>query len=244
MERTDDLKEFCTRVGADLVGIADLVPLKRCLPTVPEDLLDPYIRGISIAVRIGDGIIDSITDRPTPEYAAECRRLNSVLDDISAAIARWIAGKGFKALAIRASFKVDEDRQRGQVSHKAVARMAGIGWQGKSLLIVSPVFGPRIRLTTVLTDMLLSVDQPLRNGCGICAACSEACPAAAIRNVPTESHYESREEAIDLMRCLGMLTEFRALPGIGYTFCGICIRACPYGKARAKKGESSRASSL
>ena len=47
----------------------------------------------------------------------------------------------------------------GNISHKAVARTEGIGWQGKSLLIVSPQYGPRIRLATVLTDMPLEPDH-------------------------------------------------------------------------------------
>ncbi len=68
------------------------------------------------------------------------------------------------------------------ISHKAVARMAGLGWQGKSLLLINPEYGPRVRLVTILTDMPLTPDGPVKNRCGACLECVQACPASAIKN--------------------------------------------------------------
>jgi epoxyqueuosine reductase QueG len=223
---------FLCTAGADLVGIADLAPLKQGLPVIPPDLLAPYHYAISIAVRLESGIIDVITDGPTQAYADHCRNLNVKLNDLTSRVTAWIMEQGYAAHAIPASQSVDEVRLLGNLSHKAVAITAGLGWQGKSLLLVTPQHGPRVRLATVLTDLPLEPGAPVRNRCGTCRECTNACPAGAIRNVSTDHHYERREDAIELAKCHAQLLAFKARPEIGYTFCGVCIAACPFGKSR------------
>ncbi|MDA8339164.1 MAG: 4Fe-4S dicluster domain-containing protein [Nitrospiraceae bacterium] len=230
MSMTPDIKTFCRASGADLVGIADLEPFKQGWTVMPQDLLEPYTSAISIAMHVNDDIINAISDGPTPEYAQHYRSVNASLDKIASRLVQYIIDKGFNAMAIPASHIVDENNLFGNISHKAVARMAGIGWQGKSLLIISPEFGPRIRLATVLTNMPLEADQPLKNRCGRCMECAKACPASAIKNASTESHYESRDEAIHLEKCHGKLCEFKARPNVGALICGVCIKVCPFGK--------------
>lgn len=127
---------------------------------------------------------------------------------------------------------MDEQRLLGSISHKAVARLAGIGWQGKSLLIVNRHYGPRIRLVTILTDLSLQPDGPVKNQCGNCLECVRACPAGAIKGMGTNDHYETPGVAVDLVKCHQQLQEFARRPGIGVRTCGVCIRACPFGKLR------------
>ena len=232
MNQTLKLKEFCKTCGADLVGIADLAPFKSGWPVIPRDILSPYTNAVSIAVRLDNSIISGIKDGPTIEYAEHYRTVNALLDNITAELAKWVAEKGFASFAVPASHIADENNLLGNISHKAVARMAGIGWQGKSLLIVSPEYGPRIRLATVLTDMPLITDQPLKNRCGACAECSKACPASAIKNVSTDGRYESRDDALHFSRCAEKTMQFKAMPGIGARICGVCVKVCPFGKKK------------
>jgi epoxyqueuosine reductase QueG len=117
--------------------------------------------------------------------------------------------------------------------------MAGLGWQGKNLLLITPEHGSRVRLVTLLTDAPLKVDGPIENRCGKCRLCVDACPVDAIYNVNTDSHYSSREEALDLQRCAEKVTvEFASLPNIGAPMCGICIKVCPFGR-RIKATEAA-----
>ena len=105
-----------------------------------------------------------------------------------------------------------------KVSQKALGYLAGLGWIGKSSLLISPDFGPRIRLGTLFTrDDLETTGSPCAEGCGDCTICSEICPSGAI----TESGY-------DVDRCREIVTDDRGNPR---TFCGLCMKVCPYGNA-------------
>lgn len=229
MNLTTQIKEFCKSKGADLVGIADLEPFKNSnFIVVPKDLLEPFSHAISIAICLDREIIKTISDAPTPAYANLYRSVNISLDKISSEIVQWINERGFNALAIAASKILDEVNLLGAISHKAVARMAGIGWQGKNLLIITPQYGSRIRLATVLTNMPLISDHPLKNRCGKCDKCAEACPSSAIKNVSTDGHYLTREDAVDIYKCYSRLKKFKVTSGIEATICGVCIKACPF----------------
>jgi len=98
--------------------------------------------------------------------------------------------------------------------------MAGLGWQGNSLLIVTPEYGPRVRLATVLTDMPLVPDQPLRNRCGGCVKCAQACPARAIKRVVAADRYARREDVLHLDRCAEKTLQYKARPDIAARVCG------------------------
>ncbi len=228
---TEDVKKKIRAFGADRVGVAD-VDVLRTLPVDPSDLLDAYTRAVAIAVQLPFSVFARIDDRPTPLYAALYQTANRRLDDIALQSAVMLQSMGFEALPIPASQVLDKQRWMGAISHKAVAIAAGLGWQGKNLLVITPDFGSCVRLVTVLTDAPLTVDAPLENRCGPCMKCREACPAGAIRGVSTDRHYASREEALDFERCVSQVTAFAALAHVGAPICGICIRACPYSRRR------------
>ena len=230
---TKQLKELAINCGADLVGVADL-KLIEGIDTSPADLLDGYVTAVSIAVRLADGVIDPIVDGPTPLYQQHYLKVNALLDDIACRIAQFIQSHGGKSLPIPASQLLDKKEWSSYLSHKAVAVAAGIGWQGKSLLVVNSKYGPRIRLVTVLTDLPLEPDERIKNRCGKCTSCTKACPAQAIKNVSTDWHYRDRDEALFFDRCATLLTqEFTKRPFVDSPICGVCIKACPWGKKEA-----------
>ncbi len=228
------VKDFARQCGADLVGIADLALLDG-IQTEPVDLLKGYRRAVSIGVRLADGVLDPIEDRPTPIYQQHYLKTNLLLDDIALRVSQYIQARGSKTLPIPASQLLDKENWTSYISHKAVAIAAGLGWQGKSLLVISQDFGPRIRLVTILTDAAIKPDHPQKNRCGRCSLCSDACPVGAIKNVNTSSHYSSRDEAIHFDRCLARVLENSSRPFIESPICGVCIRACPWGKTRKRK---------
>jgi epoxyqueuosine reductase len=236
MTLTSELKEAARKAGADLVGVADLAPFKSEGALLPGQGYAQFGKAISVAIHLDDDIVDAIQGAPTPEYARHYRAINATLDQLTAGLAGWIGSRGYSTFAVPASEILDKRRWLARISHKAVARMAGIGWQGKSLLIVSPQFGPRIRLSTVLTDMPLDCDQPLKNRCGTCRECALACPASAIKNGRTTDRYASRDEALSLSRCVERTLTFKSRADIGAQVCGVCFQACPFGRKRKRLG--------
>lgn len=231
---TESVKKRVREWGADLVGVADAAPLRE-LPISPDNLLDSFTRAVSIAVGLPKAIFRQIVDRPTAIYAHAYKTANALLDDIAFRTASFLEREGFSALAIPASQVLDRERWLGAISHKAVAKMSGIGWQGKSLLLVTPEFGPRVRLVTVLTNAPLAVDAPLKNRCGACEQCKKACPAGAIKGTVEMGRYESRDAAVDISRCSEKLVhDFSKLPEVSATICGFCIKACPFSRIGMK----------
>lgn len=227
---TEKIKADVLKLGANLVGVADTEPLKE-LRLDPPNLLDSFDRAISIALRLPSAIFEQIIDRPTPLYASVYKSANRILDEIAFHTVNLLQRDGFNGLPIPASQTVDRENWYGAITHKAVGRMAGLGWQGKSLLLVNPQYGPRIRLSTILTDAPLSIDKPIKNLCGECTLCRDACPARAIKGVGTKNCYESREEALYFSRCVEKLVgEFSTIPTVGVSICGICIKVCPFGR--------------
>ena len=237
---SNDLKAIALSLGSDLVGIADLALLKDRFPVTPPDLLDGYHRAVSIGIGLDRAIVDEIEDGPTEAYALHYREVNDALDGIAAKLAARILENGNRALAIPASDVVDREDWRGAISHRAVGRLAGLGWSGKSLMLINPTYGPAFRMATVLTDMELEPDSPMDNRCGSCTLCTDACVAGAILDTGTETFYEDRLDAVNLGQCIERLTEFKARPGIGAYVCGVCIRVCPYGQTRQGEGRRQK----
>lgn len=231
VEATTQLKKQALHFGANLVGIADLQLLDG-IDCEPADLLCRYKYAVSMAVKLPNEIFEQLEGEPTPIYARVYQTANALLDHIALRLSGFIEELGCKALPIPASQPLDMTTlYNSHLSGKAVANAAGLGWQGKSLLIVTPEYGPRVRFVTVLTDMELVPDQPLKNRCGKCTCCTDACVAQAIRNVPTEFHYASREEALDFQKCADkLMNQFKQMPNVEVPICGICIKVCPWGR--------------
>jgi len=227
-----EIKQKALDLGADLVGIADLRRVAG-IPTEPKELLEHYTHAIVIAVALSPDVLEQITNEPTPLYLHHYLAANSLLDDINLRLQRKIIQEGFRALAIPASQIVDKVHWMGHLSHKAMAKAAGLGWQGKSLLLVTPKCGPRVRLATLLTNASFEADPMMSNRCGTCKKCQEACPASAIKGGAWEDHPQTREEALYFSRCLEKVNEdFAKRPEIGKPICGVCISVCPWGKPR------------
>ncbi|MBN1106967.1 MAG: epoxyqueuosine reductase [Deltaproteobacteria bacterium] len=239
-KETDRIKEAILGFGAHLVGVADVQALKD-LRLDPPNLLEPFSRAISVAIQIPAAVFEGIEERPTPIYNTVYQTANRLLDEIALRTAVALQGESFPSLPIPASQVLDRENWYAAISHKAVARMAGLGWQGKNLLLITPRYGSRVRLVTILTTAPLQTDNPIRNRCGSCTLCRDACPAGAIKGVPTQDHYSDRNEALHFSRCVEKVAvEFAKLPEIGVPICGICIKVCPFGR-RGKGKEGSAA---
>ncbi|MEO1105560.1 MAG: reductive dehalogenase domain-containing protein, partial [Pseudomonadota bacterium] len=118
------------------------------------------------------------------------------------------------------------------------AIQAGLGEYGRSGLVITPEFGPRVRFGRILTDMPLAHDAPRRFGveetCGICRRCANNCPPQAIDHGDPSTYRFNRSNikgvkkwTTDAQKCF----KFWVSRG---TDCANCVRTCPYNKDYAK----------
>ncbi len=233
-EETRKLKAFAVKLGASLVGVADL-SLYNDVYGFSRTLLEKFPFAISIAVRLSDSIIEGITeDGPTEIYVHHYKVVNALLDEIALRVVNYCQKRGAIALPIPASQILDQNRLLGAISHKAIAVLAGLGWLGKSSLLINEKYGPRIRLVSVLTSLPLIVDKPVENKCGDCTLCAMVCPAKAIKGVSFEGRIPMREEIIDIEACDRRLSKIASNPRYGSKVCGLCIKICPWGRGKLR----------
>ncbi|MEJ2314345.1 MAG: 4Fe-4S binding protein [Nitrospirota bacterium] len=169
------------------------------------------------------------------------RKLNSdtlrLLGALQKTTERFLRERGYRFLSI----PPDSDRINDTFvsklyslfSHKVAATCAGIGWVGKNGLLISPVYGPRLSLVTVLTDAALKADGPIeRSRCGQCRLCVELCPSGAVSGEEW-SRDNPFPDLIDYAACSAHKESIRSLSG--KPNCGFCINICPYGRRQPKE---------
>lgn len=227
---TDKLIKYICSFEPVLVGTTDLIKLNE-LFTIPEDLFDGFNSGISIALPLPTKAIDLISyASPGPLYAHAYKTVNQLLDYIIYNVSAWLISRGFHAQPIPASLSIDNKNFYGNLSHKAVALASGLGWIGRSTLLVTPKYGPRIRLATILTDANLKpTGEPMENNCGDCIKCIESCPQKALKYVDFKYYPSKREDALNPKACRERLERMSKNPLIKVLICGICIKVCPIG---------------
>jgi epoxyqueuosine reductase len=212
------LEQLRRQCSLDLLGVADVRREGEALAGFPENVRDSLPLAVVIALRVSRAVLSTLEDGPNLLYFHHYRQINAQLDRAAATISAEIERRGYSALPIAASQIVDWEKMAGQVSHKAMARLAGLGWQGRNNLLVTPQLGSQVRLATILTDLPLVPDHPLEADCGSCRRCVAVCPARAIGDIP---------DVFDLPACRDKLSEFRKTRRIPQHICGVCVKACP-----------------
>jgi len=66
------------------------------------------------------------------------------------------------------------------VHERAWAKQSGLGWIGKNSLLLNRSMGSFFFLAEVIVDLELEYDGPIKDYCGTCTACMDACPTDAI----------------------------------------------------------------
>jgi epoxyqueuosine reductase QueG len=214
---TAKIKTLSFQWGGSLFGVADLRSFGRDEILLSPSLIEHHPFSISIGYHLSDSILEGIEGQPTPHYFHHYQRVNILLDTIGLILTSAIQDLGYRAMPIAASQIVDWKNQRGHLSHKHVARLAGLGWIGRNNLLVNENFGSRIRLVTLLTNLPLVTDVPQPKDCGSCRACLPVCPVHAISERPEDFNH---------LRCYEQLKIFSKTLHFSHHICGICVKAC------------------
>ncbi len=121
------------------------------------------------------------------------------------------------------------------LAERQLALEAGIGWQGKNTLIVSPQFGSKFFLAELLSTAEFEMDavKKMPDRCGSCSRCLDACPTGALKE----------PGVLDARRCLNywtiehqdpatIPTDIQDKRGKRFFGCDDCQKNCPWNKNR------------
>ncbi len=219
-----EIEELLLKNGADLVGFFKL-------EKSPIESNEGLIYGVTIARKLSDAVLKTITTRPTISYFQHYRMTNTKLDLLSLDLISFLEKNGYEAFPIAASQSDNsngKDLYKGVFQHKTGARLSGLGFIGKSGLLLTKEYGSKVRFATVLTNLPLSPKREIiENACGNCNICVKACPGGAISGIVYKEGM-AREDFFDAEKCSSNMKTYKDV-GRG-AVCGICIKVCPYNK--------------
>jgi epoxyqueuosine reductase QueG len=227
------LREYALELGAELYGVASAAGYAEHFPDKPQPTL--FVEEAQSVVVIGlpfePGTIATVL---RPELSGLRRRaadqvgtsgINPVgaerffLGEENAMIAQELTWMGYKmAKFLRHSgwsaLHLPPAKQNGRFRtapfyHMPAMYLAGLGTLGLNCSILTPQFGPRVFVTSIITDCPLTAGKPMEEEmCTRCALCVENCPIGAIDGEGWKNPFACAS----------------------YGCCGTCIAICPVGE--------------
>jgi len=123
------------------------------------------------------------------------------------------------------------------VMERQWAEKSGLGWLGKNTLLIHPKAGSFYFLAEIICDLEIATDHPIRDHCGTCTKCIDACPTQAI---------SPQGYLLDASKCISYLT-IELKEGIPHLFagkmdnwmfgCDVCQDVCPWNRFSEKNNE-------
>jgi len=228
----ESLRRSALEWGADFYGVANLTVAREAIVDQGGEMLAGFPRALSLGIAMPPYIVDQLPHQDDARVAAAYRAhsydiLNRRLDGLASRLNSVLQREGFQTFPVPASWRVSRERLLGHFSHKMAAHLAGLGWIGRSCLLITPEVGPRVRWATVLTDAPLETGSPMPNGCGDCRACVDICPASAFSGRRFVAN-EPRSVRFDVFKCRAYQESITTPEGGG--LCGMCVYVCPHGQ--------------
>jgi len=235
-ELTKKVIEYAKSKGADLVSIisadrAAEMAKEYFLWVPPHHYLEDAKSVIILALRN----VDTVMMRPGILVSRQNIMMNTLLNGISYWVGRYLQDLGYDAVPIYEIFGAEavsssptahhtEVQEETMIPIKVLAQEAGMGSIGISALLITPEYGPRVRLGAVITNAPLKPGRPLsENLCSAarkilgCMRCIEACEVHAIKP----------DGYIDFEACWMFNKVFKKRHG--YSGCNTCQYVCPVG---------------
>ncbi len=228
----EEIKEVALKAGADLVGIVsastiDAFPSIYVGWTIQEhskkttDVMPDAKSIVVIGYHVWDDMLELAIRKGEKWVYPGYFPLRTLRLRVIHHLEKW----GYKAV------------ESGLLSYKRLAQLAGFGGFGKNALIINPIFGPWIRLATVLTNAEMTPDKPFdQDLCGDCENCVKACPVGALTPYKVDDtrclvgvHLIGKE----ISKYAEELKLYEpSLTKNSHLMCTECQKACKYGKER------------
>jgi len=216
-------------------GLAGFAPEERFAGAPeghkPKDLL-PSATGVIVgAIKQIDSVVDRLPESRF-SYSQQHHILNTKQDTVGLSVSRYLQKNGYESVHIPSEGFHEARLFLGYFSHRHAARAAGLGDIGINNLFVTPQYGARVRIMSIITNAPLvpspTLDEnPCKQFQHICKkSCVTMCPAGAI----------DKDGTLTKTKCkyfLYITFGSQYLQG-NYMFsldrpsllCGMCVKAC------------------
>ena len=251
---SEEVKSFAAQKGAHIVGIAAANRFSGAPKGHrPADLLPEAKSVVCFGMRFFQTILDNDhlcddSEIVTEEQKADLKRFmfrwmyetdNSAMQVIGIHIAHFLADKGHRSMPLPSSgwaggpANVEgRSARHGLFSHRHAAVLAGLGEIGLNNLFLTPKYGPRVRLNSVLTTAQLKADPLLEErvclGADRCGLCLKA---ACFGEVGEWDVGGSKTPVAKLLRCNGLEEGCPDSGGQRLPTTRYCWSICPIGQA-------------
>ena len=228
------LHSYVASQGAELYGVASAERYAEMFPDkpAPSQFLDGAKSVIVIGMPFEPGTVATVL---RPELAGLRQRaaddvgtsgvqpagaerfflgeedamLTRELTQMGYRISKYLRQAGWHALYLPVA-KQNARFRTAPFYHMPAMYLAGLGTLGLNCCILTPEFGPRVKVTSIITDCPLPAGEPMAEEvCTHCNLCVEACPIGAIDGKGWKNPFACAS----------------------YGCCGTCMAICPVGEA-------------
>ena len=240
------IKSFARELGFSFCGIAEAAFLESEAPLLEEWLKRDYQGKMSYLENHFDKRLDprklvpgaksvvSLVYNYYPERTKENEGMPRIAKYAYGQDYHYVVKDKLKTFLDRIHEEIGEVNGRvfvdsAPVHERAWAAKSGLGWIGKNTLLLNREMGSFFFLAELIIDLELEPDGPMKDYCGTCTACQDACPTDAI----------PEPYVVDGSRCISYLTielkesipmEFKGKME-GWAFgCDICQDVCPWNR--------------
>lgn len=211
MSEMNKLKNYLISEGAGKVGFANVKGIAKEFIDLPN--------GISLVLKLPKEAMDYLEEEDFKSYWKCFHTKVAELKKITLKGEEYIKNLGYDAFALTMERnECDMEKLLSILPYKTIATKSGMGWIGRSALLVTPEYGSAITLCGILTDMPLEFDTPITDSeCDDCENCQKACPVDAI-NPQKWNDRLNREDIIDIETCSEYIID-QYKNGLGCTKC-------------------------
>jgi epoxyqueuosine reductase len=216
------LEEMKKKLDVDLIGAASVDRSKELKDKAAPFL--PTARSVVVFAKETYGEVVSLVGASKEAGAPEVGEVltvhaNYIYGRLNRAVHEMAAmfhAEKYRSIPLCAAtgFITDQRYLKALFSYKHAAELAGLGTIGRNSLLITPEFGPRVRLTCLLTEA--PVEETPRGAeeyCRKCDACIGVCPAQAIQTPESGQPYAINRFACRAYRQAGLV-------------CSVCLKAC------------------
>ncbi|MCK5558935.1 MAG: hypothetical protein KAJ51_00015 [Thermoplasmata archaeon] len=206
--------EFAAAAGADLVGFTTVNP-----NFVFEGVELAHNYAVVLAMEMDYERINTAPEAPS---GIEVLRIYWRLGAVAVKVAEFLRAMGYPA---RAHHPRGFRGRPPTILHTLAAIDAGLGEAGRTGLLITKEFGPRVRVATVTTDLQLPQSPEnifgVEKFCSTCHLCQDACEGDAIPSEKSQVRGVDKY-TIDPYKCLPYFAK--------YDGCNLCVSKCAFNK--------------